>query len=111
MSPQVLARADQRCRTLELLDGQQPECVAHQDGHAGVRSRASEGRTQSAVRERERGKAEVGLGLAASCREPEQISDSPIGMTTIGQGGEVQQNERQLERTPPRRHRRGAVSP
>src|SRR5215472_787953 len=53
--------------------------------------------------DREGGEAEIGLGLAAARREEQQIDDLAVGMCLVYETGQVQQDEGELERTPPRR--------
>ena len=50
--------------------------------------------------DREGREAEIGLGLAAAGREEQQVGDLAIGMLAIGKSGEVEQDERELERPP-----------
>ena len=112
-----LRRAHQRRRPLELLRGKQPQRVAHQHRDpavAAARLRAGADDTlQPPDRERIGSQAQVRLGLAAAGREEQQVNERTGGMRgvrmnavrvcRIGQRGQVQQDERELER-PPRRH-------
>ena len=43
---------------------------------------------------------EIGLGLAAAGREEQQVSNLAIGVRSIDQAGEVEQDEGELERPP-----------
>ena len=65
------------------------------------------GLAQAAQRDREGGEAEIGLGLAAAGREEQQVDDLAVRMRRIGQAGEVEQDEGELERPPDRRLLRG----
>ena len=48
----------------------------------------------------ERRKAEIGLGLAAAGREEQQVRNLAICMLAIGKSGDIEQDERELERPP-----------
>ena len=115
-----LAGADQRRGPLELLERQQAQGVAHEHRHAGV---AAIGRRPSPCRRRMRhrvgGHAQVGLGLAAAGREPQQVGDQPVsdrcapGGSDRPRPGQVEEHEGELERIPltgssERRSRRAA---
>ncbi len=58
----------------------------------------------------ERRKAEIGLGLAAAGREEQQVSNLAIGMLAIGKASDIEQNERELERSPFGCRQRGRVA-
>ena len=49
--------------------------------------------------------AQVGLGLAAARREEEQVDRLAVGVARVGEAGEVQQDEGELEGAPARRPR------
>ena len=104
--PLQLQGADQRRRAAELVEGQQPERVAHQ--HAQPR-RGIARVFQAAIDQREGGQAEIGFRLAAAGREEEQIDHLPVVMVWVHDAGEVHQDERKLERTPGRRIDRGLL--
>ena len=73
-------RADDAGGARKLVEGQQPQRVAHQDGDA----RAEEaGIGDPAMRDRPGGEAEIGLGLAAAGREEQQIDDLAVGMQRV----------------------------
>ena len=58
----------------------------------------------------ERRKAEIGLGLAAAGWEEQQVSNLAICMLAIGKSGDVEQDERELERPPFRCRLRGWIA-
>lgn len=90
LAAQHLARGHERSRALELLGGQQPQGVAHENADpafpaAGLGS-STEGALQPSQGEGVRGQPEIGLGLATTGREEEQVDErlapgSPVGMT------------------------------
>ena len=103
-----LGRADQRGCALELLRGEQAQRVAHQHGdpvaaieHAVVGVDLA---LQPADREGVRREAEVGLGLAATGREEQQLDVGRVAaaerMRRVGEGRQLQQDEGELERAP-----------
>lgn len=103
--PQRLAGADQRGGTLELLDGEQPQRVAHEYGDPGLRVVPARRWLTPPHRQRERGEAEIGLGLAATGREPQQVRErarpvAPLGVRRHGERRQVEQHEGELERPP-----------
>ena len=51
-------------------------------------------------RERVRGQAQVGLGLAAAGREEQQVDLVAVLVPRVGERGQVEQHERELERAP-----------
>ena len=101
----MLARAHEGGRPLELLGGQKTQRVAHEHGHAAAAPVVAGDRAlEPADGQGEGGEAEVGLGLAATGREEEQVdepaSGRPLGMGGIGEGGQVHENEGELEGPP-----------
>ena len=52
------------------------------------------------MRDDEGGEAEIGLGLAAAGREEQEVGDLAVGVGLVGQAGEVEQDEGELERAP-----------
>ena len=68
-----LAGADERGGTLELLQRQQAQRVAHEHGDAGMARIAAHCPLQTADGHGVGGHAQIGFGLAAAGREPEQI--------------------------------------
>ena len=106
-----LGRAHQRRRALELLGGEQAQRVAHEDGDAvapvtGVHSLPDHA-VAPADREGVGGEPEVGLGLTATGREEQQVDGrgrrrGALGMPDVGQRGQVEQHEGELERAPAR---------
>src|SRR5271157_208774 len=74
LSSEHFAGAEERRRPLKLLDGQQTECVPHENGDTAIAARVRPllGRLmESAKPHREGGKAEVRLCLPATRRKPE----------------------------------------
>ncbi len=106
---QLLARTDQRRSALKLLRGEQPQRVPHKDGDTigavpGLRPGANHP-LQPAEPQGERGQPQVSLSLAAAGGEEQQLRLTldvavSIRMGGIGQPGQAQQDERQLERSP-----------
>ncbi len=104
-----LGGAHQRGRPLELLGGEQPQRVPHEHGDA-VAAVARVGARpdhalQPADREGVRGEPEVGLRLAAAGREEQQVDrrrrrGRPLRVDRVGQRGQVEQHEGELERPP-----------
>ena len=74
-APDDLAGADQGGGPLELLDGQQPQGVPHQDGHALLARAAGHRALEPPQAHRVGRQAEVRLGLAAARGKPEQVGD------------------------------------
>ena len=101
-----LERADQGRRAFELLQGEQPQGVTHDDGDTSVT-----GVPEPAEQDDERDETEVGLGLAAAGGEPEQIGQPSVVVLGVGETAEIQKDEGDLERSPDlcgaRRRRRG----
>jgi len=94
---QQLQRADQTRRPAELVQRQQAERVAHHHRHARPEQ---PGRTQPPERDREGGQAQIRLGLAAAGREEEQVGHVAVGMRAVRHGGQVEEQEGELEETP-----------
>ena len=94
--------------TLELLRGEQAQRVPHQDGDTAAAVERTvvggERSLESADREGERREPEVGLGLAATGREEEQLDPGGIAAAVrvagIDEGRQLHQDEGQLERPP-----------
>src|SRR5688500_2489344 len=99
----MLAGADERGGSLELLDREQPERVAHQHGHTDVVPVPVQRCTEPTVPERERGETEIGLRRAATRREPQEVGHIAMTMTAVDERSQVDQDERDLERSPSRR--------
>ena len=105
---QQLGGAHQRRGPLELLRGQQPQRVAHQhrDAVPAVDRLVAlaDDALQPADGERVGDQAEVGLGLAATGREEQQVGEragsAALGVRRVGQRRDAQQHERELERPP-----------
>ena len=90
---------------LELLQGQKAQRVAHDDGEPARRVQTTEIIPQPTHRHGEGGHAEIGLGLAATRREPEEIGECldrlrSVRMCGVGERRDRQQQECKLERTP-----------
>ncbi len=77
LRPQHLASAKQGCRALELLDCEQPECVPHEHGKAGVcphaRDRASPPQCHGECR-----KSQICLRFPSPGGEPQEVPDTPV---------------------------------
>ena len=104
-----LGGADQGGGALELLGGEQPQCVAHEDGDPGAPVQGAVGGCQDALEaadgEGVGGQPQVGLGLAAAGGEEEQLHLGPLRIRAPGQGGfgqgrELQEHEGELEDAP-----------
>ena len=77
--------------------------VAHDHAHPGARAPLLAGMAQPAQHHRECREAEIRLGLAAARREEEQVDGLAVRIARVGEAGEVQQDERELEGAPARR--------
>ena len=90
---------------LELLNREQPQRVSHQHGHAFSPTRPATSSLQSPQTHRVGGKAQVGFRLAAACGKEQQVrqgfgADATFGMIELGDAWQVEQDERNLERSP-----------
>jgi hypothetical protein len=103
--------AHERGGALELLGGEQPQRVAHEDGDARLTAArvfaSADGSLEPPDREGERRQAEVRLGFAATGREEQQVDEGVgvRGALRVGRDGErrdVQKHESELERSPRR---------
>ena len=93
-------RAHDAGRARQLVEREQAQGIAHDHRDA----RAEEPRPgQPPVGDDEGGEAEIGLGLAAARREEQQVGDLAVRVGSVGQAGEVEQDEGELERSPFRR--------
>ena len=109
-APGQLGGADQGGGPLKLLRGEQPQRVAHQHGHTIPAVQRSVRRLLHALPAADgecvRRQPEVGLGLAAAGREEQQLDPRQIAAAARGGGhsqrGELEQDERELERAPDR---------
>ena len=103
-----LSRAQQRGRTDELLRGEESKGVSHEDRDAIAAVEHSFGRLdlalQSSDAERERGEAEIRLGLATTGGEEEEFGPREVGGTAfvrrVDHRRQLHQDERELECTP-----------
>ncbi|NUQ33417.1 MAG: choice-of-anchor D domain-containing protein [Planctomycetaceae bacterium] len=95
----LFQRADQRGRARELIERQEAERVAQDDRDpaALVLARLA---AHSPQEEREGNQAEIRLGLSAARREVDQVRELAIRVRWVGDGGQVHQDERELERPP-----------
>ncbi len=57
---------------------------------------------QAAQHHRHRGEPQIRLGLPSAGREEQQVHRLTVAVLWIGEAGQVQQQERELERSPPR---------
>ena len=104
-APDDLAGADEGRRPLELLDRQQPQRVAHQHGHALLAGATGHASLQPPQGHRVGRQAKVRLRLAAARGKPEQVGHrlvfaGSVHVVELGDAGEIQQDEGQLERIP-----------
>jgi hypothetical protein len=74
---QLLERAHQGGGAAELVEGEEPQGVAEDDGDAAALVGAGLA-AQAAEDQREGDEAEVGLGLAAAGREVDQVGDAAV---------------------------------
>src|SRR5262249_26920998 len=88
--------------TRELVEGQQTKGVSHDHAHSRSGKAFVLGIPATAEHHRERGQAEVRLGLTTTGREEEEVDDLAISRQRIGQSGEIEEDEGELERPPPR---------
>jgi hypothetical protein len=98
-------RADQSGGPLKLLKREQAQGVAHDHGQSATAIETAQIRHQPTNRHGERSNAEIGFGLAAARRKPEQIGVScqrlgAVHVRRVGQGGNREKYEGELERTP-----------
>ena len=102
-----LERAHDAGRARQLVEREQAQRVAHDNGDAGT-EHARPG--EPAVRDDEGCETEIGLGLAAAGREEQQVGNLAVGMLAIGKPGNVEKDEGELERPPFRRGLRRRIS-
>ena len=98
-----LQRADEPGGARELVEREEPQRVAHDHAHPGAREPLLARVAQPAQHHREGREAEVRLGLAAARREEEQVHGLAVRIARVGEAGQVQQDEGELERAPARR--------
>ena len=103
-----LQGTDQGRRAAELVERQQSERVPHQDAQP---RRFIPRILQSAIDQGEGRESQVGLRLAAACREEEEVHDLPVVMMGIDDARQVHQQEGELEWPPGRRIDRGGILP
>ena len=101
----VLAGADERRRPLELLERQEPQGVPHQHGHAVLAGSPLDHPLQAAQAESVGRQTQVGFGLAAAGRKPQQVGGgvgrlAAFGVVELGDARQVQEDEGELERIP-----------
>ena len=94
---QCLAAARQCGHSLELLGREEPERVPGDDRRSGTPVT----RSKPPQEDFEGGNAQICLGLASPRREPDQVDGIPVLVVRVGDGGQRQEQERQLERVPP----------
>ena len=104
-APDDLAGTDQGGGPLELLDGQQPQGVPHQDGDPVLPGAAGDRALEPPQAHGVGRQPEVRLGLAAAGGEPEEVGDrlGRLGAVLVVEPGDprqVEQHEGQLERIP-----------
>ncbi|CAM5455854.1 hypothetical protein SFUMM280S_07415 [Streptomyces fumanus] len=92
----ALHGAEQDRGPLELLEGEQPQRVAHEDGDA-----PAVGTLADAAQEGGQGdQTEISLRLATAGGEPEQVGDLPVVVLRIVDAGHAEQHESDLEGAP-----------
>ena len=107
VAPARLAPLDLQCahqpgRPRELVQRQQPQRVAHDDADPGAGQPVVAGMPQAPEHHRDRGQAQIRLGLSAAGREEQQVHRLAVRVVRVGEAGQVQQQERELERAPAR---------
>ena len=96
-----LQGADQARRARKLIERQQTQRVAHHHAHTRtVQCIGVPAMSETPQHHGERGKTEIRLRLAAARREEQEIDDPAIRVVRIGETGQIQQDERELEGTP-----------
>src|SRR5262249_30768155 len=90
-----LAGEDHRGRPLELLHREKPKRVAHQ--HRDSCAIVFLGGAHSSQHDDERGKRQVGLGLAATRRKPQKIHDLAVSVSPLSKGRDDEQLEGKLK--------------
>ena len=105
-----LQGADEARGAAELVEGQQAQGVAHDDAHPGASEPVLARVAEPAQDHGEGGEAEVGLGLAAAGREEEQVDRLAVRVARVGEAGQVEQDEGELEGAPARRLDVGAAA-
>ena len=102
LAPLDLQRADQSGRARELVQRQQPQRIAHDDADPGAGQPAVAGMPQAPEHHRHRGQPQVRLGFSAAGREEQQVHRLAVHVLRVREAGEIQQQERELERAPVR---------
>ena len=97
-----LERAHEAGGARELVEREEAQRVAHDHAHAGAREPLLAGMAQPAQHHRERREAQVRLGLAAAGREEEQVHRLAVWVARVGEAGQVEQDEGELEGAPAR---------
>ena len=95
--------ADQPGRAPELIEGQQPQGVTHDDADARSRATILARVAEPPQDHGERGEAKIRLGLAATGGEEEQIHEFTFGIRGICDARQIQQDEGELKGPPARR--------
>ena len=98
--PLNLQRTDQASGPRELIQRQQAQRVAHDDADPGTGQSVVARMPQASEHHRGGGQPQVRLGLPAAGREEQQVHRLAVHVVRIGKAGQVQQQERELERTP-----------
>ena len=98
-----LQRADQPGRAPELIEGQQPQGVTHDDADARSRATVLARVAEPPQDHGERSEAEIRLGLAATGREEEQVHEFTFGIGGVCDTRKIQQDEGELKGPPARR--------
>ena len=98
--PFQFQRADQAGGAPQLVVGQQPQRVAHDDADPGPAPSAVPGIPQPPQHHGERRETQVRLRLAAAGREEQQVGGFAVGIGGVHESGQVQEQEPDLEGTP-----------
>ena len=98
-----LESTDESRGAAQLVKGEEPQRVAHDDAHASATEPVVARVAEPAQDHREGRKPQVRLRLAAAGREEQQVHCLALNIGWVGQARQVEQDERELERTPARR--------
>ena len=85
-----LQRAHKPCGAGELIERKKPERVAHDNADTGSCTALLTGMAQPAQHHRKRCETEVGLGLATTRWEEQQIHRRAVRITRVSKAREVQ---------------------
>ena len=83
--------------TGELVEGKEPQRIAHDDGDTGAKNPRT---AQSSMSDHEGGKPEISLRFAAAGREEQQIGGLAVDVRPIDEASQIEQDESKLKRSP-----------